>query len=151
MRGIKHYWLTFLRDVLQGFAPKPDYEEPDMRKPPSPIQRRRGLYIGARLRQRRIELGLTQADLSDKIGVTYQQEYKYERGINRISAERLYQIAECLGVPITYFYEGITDETKVSEGPHNRLRLAIGRDLAMVSNPDHLAAIGAVVREFSIA
>ena len=50
-------------------------------------------HVGARIRERRIMLGLTQQQLAEMIGVTYQQAHKYERGINRVSAGRLYEIA----------------------------------------------------------
>ena len=68
-------------------------------------------YVGARIRERRIMLGLTQQQFAEMIGVTYQQAHKYERGINRVSAGRLYEIARVLNAPITYFYEGVGDET----------------------------------------
>src|SRR5215208_2529742 len=57
-------------------------------------------HVGARLRERRIMLGLTQQQMAALIGVTYQQTHKYETGLNRISAGRLYQLAQALGVPI---------------------------------------------------
>jgi len=68
-------------------------------------------HVGARVRERRIMLGLTQQQLADLIGVTYQQAHKYERGINRVSAGRLYEIARVLNAPITYFYEGLGEVT----------------------------------------
>src|ERR1700674_2625654 len=67
-------------------------------------------HVGGRIRERRIMLGLTQKQLAEMIGVTYQQAHKYERGINRVSAGRLYQIAGVLNAPITYFYDGIGDD-----------------------------------------
>ena len=63
-------------------------------------------YVGARIRERRIMLGLTQQQLADLIGVTYQQAHKYEKGINRIAAGRLSGIAHALGVEVGYFFEG---------------------------------------------
>src|SRR5690242_5585321 len=57
-------------------------------------------HVGARVRERRIMMGLTQQQLADLIGVTYQQAHKYERGINRVSAGRLYEIAQVLTVPV---------------------------------------------------
>ena len=57
-------------------------------------------FVGGRIRERRIMLGLTQQQLAEMIGVTYQQAHKYERGINRVSAGRLYQIARALSVPV---------------------------------------------------
>ncbi len=67
-------------------------------------------HVGARIRERRIMLGLTQQQLAAMIGVTYQQAHKYERGINRVSAGRLFEIARALSAPISYFYEGIGQE-----------------------------------------
>lgn len=61
--------------------------------------------VGAQVRFRRIALGLTQQQFADEIGVTYQQAHKYERGINRISASRLYEIAVALKVKVPFFYE----------------------------------------------
>ena len=63
-------------------------------------------HVGARLRQRRIMNGLTQQQMADLIGVTYQQAHKYETGLNRIAAGRLYVIAHVLGVDIGYFFDG---------------------------------------------
>ena len=62
-------------------------------------------HVGGRIRERRIMLGLTQQQLAEMIGVTYQQAHKYERGINRVSAGRLFEIARALSAPIGYFYE----------------------------------------------
>jgi transcriptional regulator with XRE-family HTH domain len=64
-------------------------------------------YVGARIRERRILLGLTQQQLAELIGVTYQQAHKYEKGINRVAAGRLYEVARVLGVDPGYFYEGV--------------------------------------------
>ena len=55
-------------------------------------------------------LGLTQQQLAEMIGVTYQQAHKYERGINRVSAGRLFEIARALSAPVSHFYEGIGEE-----------------------------------------
>lgn len=63
-------------------------------------------YIGARTRERREMLAMTQKQLADLVGVTYQQQHKYEAGKNRISGGRLYQIAKALGVSMDYFVEG---------------------------------------------
>src|SRR5258708_34903553 len=64
-------------------------------------------HVGARIRESRIMLGLTQQQLADLIGVTYQQAHKYERGINRVSAGRLYQIARPPRVPAGSVFEGL--------------------------------------------
>ena len=67
-------------------------------------------HIGARLRARRLSLGLTQQGLAELIGVTYQQAHKYEKGVNRIAGGRLYTIAQALGVEVGFFYDGIGAE-----------------------------------------
>lgn len=74
-------------------------------KVPSGIDR----IVGQRLRWRRRELKLTQEQLGEKLGLTFQQVQKYEKGVNRISAGRLFEMAQVLGITITYFYEGVDD------------------------------------------
>jgi transcriptional regulator with XRE-family HTH domain len=64
-------------------------------------------HVGARIRMRRILIGLSQQQLADVIGVTCQQQHKYERGINRISAGRLAAIARALGVGVECFFVGL--------------------------------------------
>jgi transcriptional regulator with XRE-family HTH domain len=63
-------------------------------------------YVGARLRMRRVMLGMSQGKLGQLLGVTFQQIQKYEKGSNRISASRLRQAAQVLEVPVEFFYEG---------------------------------------------
>jgi transcriptional regulator with XRE-family HTH domain len=78
-------------------------------------------HVGARVRERRIMLGLTQQQLADLIGVTYQQAHKYERGINRVSAGRLYEIAQVLSVPVGYFFDGLQDQGARAVSPRERV------------------------------
>ena len=66
-------------------------------------------HLGKRLRRRRRLLGLTQQQLAGAVGVRFQQIQKYECGANRISAARLWQLAEALETPIAYFYEGLAE------------------------------------------
>ena len=63
------------------------------------------VHVGARLRQRRTLLGMTQTNLSDAIGVSFQQMQKYENGANRISASRLFDLSRILDVPIQFFFD----------------------------------------------
>ncbi len=65
------------------------------------------LHLGRRLRRRRRLLGLTQQQLAVQVGVRFQQIQKYECGANRISAARLWELAEALSTPISYFYDGL--------------------------------------------
>jgi len=67
-------------------------------------------YVGQRLRVRRSLLGMSQEKLAKAINLTFQQIQKYERGLNRISAGRLYQFSRILNVPIDYFYAGYAPE-----------------------------------------
>ena len=83
-----------------------------------PLERARGkrgrsnmidAHVGARVRMRRTLLGLSQEKLGEALGLTFQQVQKYERGANRIGASRLYQISKVLDVPVSYFFEEITE------------------------------------------
>src|SRR5450631_4506512 len=62
--------------------------------------------LGKRIRLRRVEIDISQSELADKLGVSFQQVQKYEKGVNRVGAARLQQIATALDVPITFFYDG---------------------------------------------
>ena len=62
-------------------------------------------YIGARMRDRRADLGLSQAALAQKLGLSFQQVQKYESGVNRVSAARLFEICKALKVPLASMFE----------------------------------------------
>lgn len=70
------------------------------------------LHVGQRLRQRRCLLGMTQQKLADAVGIKFQQIQKYESGANRISASRLWVIAQALDVPVSHFFEGLSPEER---------------------------------------
>ncbi len=63
------------------------------------------VHVGARVRMRRTLLGMTQTDLGDALGLTFQQVQKYERGTNRISASKLFKLSQVLEVSIEYFFD----------------------------------------------
>lgn len=67
------------------------------------------VHVGRRLRLRRTILGMSQEAIGKQIGVTFQQIQKYERGINRMGASRLYDFSKGLGVPVAYFFDGYGD------------------------------------------
>ncbi|MED5550710.1 MAG: helix-turn-helix transcriptional regulator [Pseudomonadota bacterium] len=71
------------------------------------------LHVGKRLRRRRRLLGLTQQQLAESVGIRFQQIQKYECGANRVSASRLFELAESLDVPVQYFYEGLSQRDQV--------------------------------------
>lgn len=65
-------------------------------------------HVGKRIRHRRWMVGMTQQQLAEKVGIKFQQIQKYETGMNRVSASRLWDIAATLGVPIAFFFEGLS-------------------------------------------
>ena len=73
------------------------------------------VHVGKRVRHRRWMLGVTQQQLAEKVGIKFQQIQKYETGMNRISASRLWDISDALGVPISFFFEGLDQENQIVE------------------------------------
>jgi transcriptional regulator with XRE-family HTH domain len=86
-------------------------DETDERRP-NPVD----LHVGARVRMRRKFLGVSQEKLADALGLTFQQVQKYERGTNRVSASKLFEIARFLEAPVSYFFEGLSEPTVPPEG-----------------------------------
>jgi transcriptional regulator with XRE-family HTH domain len=102
-------------------------------------------HVGNRVRMRRLMLDLTQMQLADGLGLTFQQVQKYEKGTNRISASRLHRLSCILGVPVPFFFEGAPRELHLPElvegGP------TIASDLgAFLSTSDAVALIRAYTR-----
>ena len=67
------------------------------------------VHVGKRVRHRRWMVGMTQQQLAERVGIKFQQIQKYETGMNRISASRLWDISEALGVSVAFFFEGLGD------------------------------------------
>ncbi len=65
------------------------------------------VHVGKRIRHRRWMIGMTQQQLAEQVGIKFQQIQKYETGMNRVSASRLWDIGETLSVPVGYFFEGV--------------------------------------------
>lgn len=103
-------------------------------------------HVGTRIRERRIMLGLSQQQMADMIGVTYQQAHKYERGINRISAGRLFEITRVLNVPIAYFFEGLEGADDETTNPRQRMCLELARNFATIPNRRHQEALSQLAR-----
>ncbi len=92
-------------------------------------------------------LGLSQQQLAQMIGVTYQQAHKYERGLNRISAGRLYEIALVLNVPVSWFFEGLDTEVPAVElSQRQRMCLELARNFAAIDNQKHQEALSQMAR-----
>jgi transcriptional regulator with XRE-family HTH domain len=91
--------------------PRAPRKRPVRRRPkldhPSPID----VHVGSRVRLRRTLLGLSQEKLGEKIGLTFQQVQKYERGANRIGASRLWELSNVLDVPVQFFFSEIQPDT----------------------------------------
>lgn len=68
---------------------------------PNPVD----IHVGSRVRLQRMLLSMSQEKLGEKLGLTFQQVQKYEKGINRIGASRLFDLAQVLGVPVQFFYD----------------------------------------------
>jgi len=84
-------------------------------------------HVGQRIRHRRWMLGMTQQQLGDAVGIKFQQIQKYETGMNRVSASRLWDIARVLDVAISFFFDGLDSEYDVEEAQENAS--ALPRDL----------------------
>ena len=85
------------------------------------------IHVGARIRMRRKSLGLSQTQLADSVGITFQQLQKYERGANRVSASKLYGMAVTLQASVAWFFEGMPPE---AEGETDQRTQAVRRFMA---------------------
>jgi transcriptional regulator with XRE-family HTH domain len=103
-------------------------------------------HVGTRMRERRIMLGLTQQQLAELIGVTYQQAHKYEKGLSRVAAGRLYRIAQALGVEVGHFFEGLETESRFVPSPQQRMLLDLTRNYVNIPIRKHQEAIVALAR-----
>ncbi len=72
------------------------------------------VHVGKRVRHRRWMVGMTQQQLAEKVGIKFQQIQKYETGMNRISASRLWDISDALTVPVSFFFDGLEGEAERS-------------------------------------
>ena len=73
-------------------------------------------HVGKRIRHRRWMIGMTQQQLADKVGIKFQQIQKYETGMNRVSASRLWDISDALGVSIAFFFGGLAEGEQLENG-----------------------------------
>ncbi len=82
------------------------------------------VHVGKRIRHRRWLIGLTQQQLAEQVGIKFQQIQKYETGANRVSASRLWDIADTLDVSVSFFFEGLQEEDKAASD-----KVAVPEDL----------------------
>jgi transcriptional regulator with XRE-family HTH domain len=106
----------------------------DTDKSPNPID----IHVGQRIRARRKEVRVSQERLAEQLGLTFQQVQKYEKGSNRVSASKLYEIARALQASIEYFFRGLADPSPEPGGVaedgdqpfvHDFITTAEGQDL----------------------
>ena len=125
---------------------------------PNPID----VHVGTRVRLQRMLRGISQEKLGEKLGLTFQQVQKYEKGVNRIGASRLFDLANVLGVPIQFFYDeapamegrvppqpGFAErpsETYIFEFLNTREGLELNRAFAKISDPRSRRAVVELVR-----
>ena len=107
-------------------------------------------HIGERLRRLRVTKGLTQQQMADLIGVTYQQAHKYEKGINRVAAGRLYKMARVLGVDIGYFFEGLNGDGTFQASPQQRMLLDLARNFISIKTRRHQEAVCTLARALTV-
>jgi transcriptional regulator with XRE-family HTH domain len=91
-------------------------------KSPDPVDK----YAGARVRMQRLTLGMSQTQLADAIGLTFQQVQKYEKGTNRMGSSRLQQIADVLQVPVAFFFEAQVRPPRANASPPDYVSKFLG-------------------------
>lgn len=120
------------------------------------------VHVGSRVRLRRMLLGISQEKLGEQLGLTFQQVQKYEKGVNRIGASRLFDLSRVLSVPIDYFYEeapglasGAAAAPGMAERPsdtfmfeflNTREGLELNRAFARITDPKTRRAVVDLVR-----
>ena len=92
-----------LKSYIEGTPLRAVEADPGRGEGPHPVDR----HVGLRIRMRRKEMGVSQERLAEALGITFQQVQKYERGANRVSASKLWEIASALKTPVAYFYDGL--------------------------------------------
>jgi transcriptional regulator with XRE-family HTH domain len=106
-------------------------------------------HVGARIRERRTMMGLSQQQLARIIRVTYQQAHKYERGLNRVSAGRLFEISQALAVEPSWFFEGLGEHGVSELSPRQRMCLELARNFALIEDETHQEALSHMARSMA--
>lgn len=126
------------------------------------------IHVGTRLKQRRVAMGMSQGELAEAVGITFQQVQKYERGANRMSASRLYEFSNVLETSVSHFFEGLesqkaqtakvaaggfAEETASFEhepaGGSSRESLEFIRSFQRIRDPKQRKALSAFVRSIA--
>jgi transcriptional regulator with XRE-family HTH domain len=102
--------------------------------------------VGKRARERRLALGLTQQQLAEMVGITYQQLHKYETGANRLPAGRLFLLAEALGVEVSHFFGEDGADGPAAPAGHQRALLELVRNFARIPDRKQQEAVARLAR-----
>lgn len=103
-------------------------------------------HVGARMRERRNMLGLTQQQIADHLGVSLQQTHKYEMGINCITAGRLYLIAQALDVDVNYFFEGMDTVRDFKPTRQQQMLIDLTRDFISLPSREQQDSVYGLAR-----
>ncbi|MDF2095451.1 MULTISPECIES: helix-turn-helix domain-containing protein [Aquibaculum] len=111
------------------------------------------VHIGRRIRERRVELGMSQSALAEQLGITFQQVQKYERGGNRVSGSRLWDISRVLGVNVSHFFEGLQEQPNAAAQedsmPLTRQSLEVARAINSIPEGEVKSQIVKLVKTFA--
>lgn len=110
---------------------------------PNPID----THLGKKMREARILRGMSQSDVAQGLGMSFQQVQKYESGANRIAAGRLYEVSLLLNFPVEHFYSGFGDRVGTSEQPLEPRAAQAARDLSRIENPGKRDMIVSLIQE----
>lgn len=116
------------------------------------IAKRVDEYVGERIRGRRAQLGLTQHQLAEVLGLSYQQVQKYETGANRVSCGRLYEIATFLEVPVSYFFEALEPNAPrepMEHGGRQRTMIDVVRNFAAITDDQVRTSLAGLIRSLA--
>ena len=103
-------------------------------------------HVGKQIQRRRMMLGISQQQLATRIGVTYQQAHKYEQGLNRVSAGRLFAVARVLQVSVEWFFEGLTKPADNVDLPRHHMALELSRNFAVIEDEEHQLVLAQMAR-----
>ena len=113
---------------------------------PNPVD----VHVGSRVRFRRLYLDMSQSKLARELGLTFQQIQKYERGLNRISASRLYDLTRVLDVPVSFFFDDMPEGLS-RDKPNRRADQATGEQQDLTDPMSHRATVDLVRAYYRIA
>lgn len=102
--------------------------------------------IGAKINHLRLAAGITRQELAERVGITHQQLQKYEKGINRVTAGRLLDIAHALNIAVSYFFEEFMHSLDEGEIQKQRMCMEVMRDFNNIPNDEQKEAVKALIR-----